>query len=213
MNLAIKPKEAQVLAALARQPANLKLLAEDHARTVADRQACAERIKALDAKSEADWPKTQRAIEAATAKFHEAQRKLREASEALFAANAASAKISREYTNAREAEEATLIATADIAAIDAWKDELLNEHAALQRPGALAFGESINRDPVTRQSVRSGFSNAPIIAARLAAVRDALRDADLLKLEPDQSRLPAIFAAARASWPKIDSPAVEVTPK
>lgn len=208
MNLAIKRNEAQVLAALARQPQNLKLLAEDHAKMVADRQASVDRIKALDAQSEAEWAKSQRAIESATAKFREAERKLREASEALFEANAARSRTRAEYTNAREAEEATLIATADIAAIEAWKTALIDEHTALQRPNILAYGQSTERDPVTRKTVHHGFSNASGIVALMKALLEAYYAADLLKFEPDQSRLPAIFAAARASWPRIDSPVI-----
>jgi hypothetical protein len=212
-NSAIKPQEAQVLAALARQPANLKLLAADRASTVADRQACVDRIKALDAEAEIDWPKGQRAIGLAVAKCREAERKLREACDTLFAANAAAAKANLEYTNAREAEEATLLATADIAAIDGWKKELLDEFAALQRAGLLVSSESIERDPVTRRTIRRRFSNAANIAARMAAVRETFRAIDLLKFEPDQTRLPTIFAAARASWPKVDSPVAEPTPQ
>jgi len=204
MNVATKPAEFEALAALARQPATIKLLEDDRAKTIAERRARVDRIKALDAKSEIEWPQGQRAIAAAALKVREAERRLREANDELAAANAAASNASHSHTTARQGEEAALIAGADIATIDAWKRELLAEFDAMQRPGAIVYGESVDRHPVTRKEIRRGFSNVASVRARMAAVRAALEAADLLKLEPDQRRLPAIIAEALASLPKVD---------
>jgi hypothetical protein len=107
-------------------------------------------------------------------------------------------------TPSRQTEEEALIASADVATINAWQGELLDEHAALQRSGVLISAESVERNPVTRKGTRRGYSNAPSIRARQAALLEAFRESDLLKLEPDQSRLPAIISEKRASLPKVD---------
>jgi hypothetical protein len=204
LNATIKPDQLDVLAALARQPATQKLLADDRSRTIAERQARVDRIKALDAKAEIEWPKGQAEIKEAREKVREAERHLREANKALAGATAAAMNTSWAYTKARQAEETPLIDGADVATIAAWKRELQDEMAALQRPGVLVHSESVERHPVTRREIRRGYTNVASVRARLAAVVAAFRAADLLALEPDQARLPAIIAETRASWPKVD---------
>jgi hypothetical protein len=205
MNAQPKPHELEALAALARQPSTKKLLADDRSRRIAERQAGVDRIKALDANGALEWPAGQAAIKEAVAKCRQAECRLREANDALLAATAAASKASWAYTRARETEEAALIAGADLATISAWRNEMLDEMAALQRSGVLVHSESVERHPVTRKEVRRGFSNAKSVSARLAAVRAAFEEAGVLALEPDQARLPAIIAEARASWPKVDA--------
>jgi hypothetical protein len=204
LNAAAKTSEFEALAALARQPSTQKLIAEDHARIVAERQARVDRIAALDAQAEVAWPKAQAAIKTASAKVREAERRLREANEALATANAADSTASYAYTRARQAEEAALIAGADGATIEAWQRELLDEIDRLRRPGAIIAGEERGRHPVTRRATIRRFSNAASVRARLLALRDAFEASDLLKLEPDQARLPAIIAALREALPKVD---------
>ncbi len=204
MNAAIKPNEIETLTALARQPDVQKTVAEERARMVSERQARVDRIKALDAKAEIEWPAGQAAIKAARTKVREAERHLREANEALAGATAAAMNRSWAYSNARQAEETPLIDGADVATIAAWKSELQDEMAALQRPGVLIHSESVERHPVTRREIRRGYTNVASVRARQAAVLAAFRAADLLALEPDQARLPTIIAETRASWPKVD---------
>jgi hypothetical protein len=205
MNAAAKTSEFEALAALAHQPSTQKLVAEDHARIVAERQARVDRIAALDAQAEVAWPKAQTAVTTASAKVREAERRLREANEALAAANAADSTASYAYTRARQAEEAALIAGADTVTIEAWQRELLDEFDRLRRPGVVIAGETIERHPVTRKAIRRGFSNAASVRARLLALRDAFEASDLLKLEPDQARLPALIAELRAALPTVDT--------
>ena len=204
LNTTIKPNEIEVLAALARRPDVQKTVADEHARAVAERQARVDRIAAIDKRAAVDWPAEQAVIKAASVKFREAVRKLREADDALSAANAASSTATLARTAARQIEEAAMIAGADGATIAAWQLVLLDEIDKLRRPGAIIAGEQHERNPVTRRATIRRFSNAASVRARLLALRDAFEASDLLKLEPDQARLPAIIAELRASLPKVD---------
>jgi len=89
--------------------------------------------------------------------------------------------------------------------ISAWKDELLSELTALGRPSVIVTSQTVERSEVTRKQIKSGYSNIESIRLRMKAVRASYEDADLLKLEPDQRKLPAIIAAIRASWPVVDN--------
>ena len=199
-----KPNEFEVVAALARAPSTQKIVAEERARVVGERQARVDRIAALDAKAEVDWPTGQAVIRSAVEKVRAAERRLREASDALAAANAASTNCTFAYTQARQAEEVALIAGAEIASIEVWQRELRAELDALRRPGVLVAGGSIERNTVTRKETWRGFSNRASVNARIAAVLKALRNSDLLKLEPDQSQLLVIIAKLRESLPAVD---------
>lgn len=201
--MSLSLNERGAIAALARQPATLKAVEAERARVIAERQARLEKIGALDAKATFDWPAGQSSIKAAATKVRDAERRLREANQTLSDANAAAWNSSAAYTKARQVEELALIAGADHAAIAAWKTDLLDELEALRRPGSLQTFQTNEQDAVTRKVTARGFTNAPSIRARISAISEAFREADLLALEPDQSRIPERVAAARASWPKI----------
>jgi hypothetical protein len=62
VNFAIRKDDLDGLTALARQPSTLKLIETDKARVVAERQARVDRIAALDAKAEKEWPASQKVI-------------------------------------------------------------------------------------------------------------------------------------------------------
>ena len=199
-----KPNEFEVVAALARAPSTQKIVAEERARVVGERQARVDRIAALDAKAEVDWPAGQSVIRSAVEKVRAAERRLREANDALASANAAAWSASHTFTRARQIEEAALIAGADIATIEVWQRELHAELDALRRPGVIVASETVERNPVTRKEIRRGYSNRQSVLTRMAAVLEALRASDLLKLEPNQSRVPVIIGELRASLPKVD---------
>lgn len=205
MTTQIKPAEVEALVALARRPEALKAIEDQHAREVADRKARVERIKALDAQAAIDWPRGQAAIAKAIEAREKAIRALHDADAELTSANANSFNKSHAYTRARQSEEAALLDRADLATIEAWKSELLNELTALGRPGVIVTSQTVTRSEVTRKEIKNGYSNIGTIRARMAAVRKSYEDGDLLKLEPDSRRLPAIIAEIRASWPKVDN--------
>jgi hypothetical protein len=203
-----KPDTDILLAALARKPENQKLLADDRAAIVADRKARLARIKALDAKAEIDWPREQAAIAGAVAKVRAAERELRAANDGLNVVNAAAFEAQHARTVARRAEEAALLAGADVAAVEKFKGECLDELARLRGPGVLVSGETVERNPVTRETVRRLHGNGAAVKARLDAVLASYRGADELKLEPDQARLGEIVEAIKAAWPIVETPAL-----
>lgn len=214
MNAAPKSLDFEVVAALARQPATQKLLADERTRVVAERKARVERIHVLDAKGAVAWPAGQAAIQAAVAKVRDAERALRQANDALAKANLDSVLSTHAHTVARQAEETALIASADMATIEAWKSEMIDEHTALCRPGIVATGTSTERSEVTKREVRHHLtSNSASIRARLKAVLEAYHAADLLALEPDQARLPQIIAEIRSSLPQIEETTITIEVK
>jgi hypothetical protein len=198
------PTEMEALAALARAPATQKAVADAHARDVAERQARNDRIKALDAQSATDWPAGQRAVAKAIEGREKAIRALMAADETLRQANGDAFSKSHAYTRSRMEEEAALIAGADLPLISKWKDELLNELTALGRPSVIVTNQTVERSPVTRQQVRTGYSNIKSINLRMSAVQKSYQEADELKLVADQRTLPTIIAEIRASWPEVD---------
>lgn len=98
-----------------------------------------------------------------------------------------------------------MIEGADLPLISAWKDELLSELNRLQKNGVIVSNVVVTRAESTGKPIKSGVSNMASIVSRMKAVRQAYEDADLLKLEPDQRRLPSIIAEIRSSFPKVDN--------
>jgi hypothetical protein len=205
MNAPINSKEMAALTALARSPAALKQLEDQHAKNVADRQSLNDRIAELDRSAEKTWPAGQLAIETAAKKVRAAERSLRESNDALAKAHTESFNASQAYTRERMAAEGALIEGADLATIAKWKDESLAELNRLQKPGIIVTNVVVSRSEATGKSIKSGVSNMASIVARMKAVSAAYHDADLLKVLPDQRQLPVVIAQIRASWPAIDN--------
>jgi hypothetical protein len=205
MNAQLNPSELELLTELARSPATQKAAEAAHAREVLERQQRNERIAELDRSREKTWPAGQRGIEAAAKKVRAAERALRDANEALATSHTDDFSASHEYSRSRMAEVSALSEGADLPTIAAWKDELLAELSALGRPGLIVTHVVVTRAESTGQPIRSGASNMASIVSRMKAVRQAYEDSDLLKLEPDQRKLPSIIAAIRAGWPAVDN--------
>ena len=205
MNFVIKPSEIEALSQLARAPSTLAAIETAHAKSVADRTAHAARIAELDSKSAIDWPRGRAAIAKAIEARDQAIRDLANANAKLAKANADAFNASTEYTRGRQAAEAALLASADLPTISAWKDELLAELNALGKSSVIVTNVVTTRAELTGKPIRTGVSNMSSIVSRMAAVRAAYHAADLLKLEPDQRRLPSIIAEIRSSFTKVDN--------
>ncbi len=199
------PKEAEVLAALARHPSSAKIVAEEAARKVAERESLLARRRQIENASGPEWLKDLRAAEEAIAAVRAAEAALKEANRKLGAANAARANGAHARRVAIERIDAELAAGADEASILAFRDELERALAEAMRPGALATTSNVWRSEVTGKLGGQTRSNAASVRAHIAAVTQALRGLDLLRLEPDQSRLADRFAEIRAAIPAIDS--------
>jgi hypothetical protein len=201
----ISPKEIAALVALASQPATRKAVEDAHTRLVAERAARRDRIAALDKQAEIDWPAGQAAIAKAVKKVRDIERMLLAANDELRLANSDAFNKSHAYTRSRQEEEAALIERADFPTIAAWQDELLAELNALGKHSVIISNVVVTRSEATGKPIRTGVTNMASIVARMAAVRAAYNDADLLKLEPDQRNLPTIIAAIRKSFPAVDN--------
>jgi hypothetical protein len=204
MNFPIKPSEIEALTALARSPAALKTIQDHHAKLVAERTARVARIKALDAQASIDWPRGQAAIAKAIEGRERAIRALRDADAELAKANAESFNKSAEYARSRQSEESALIADADLATIEAFKNDCLRELENLCRPSVIVSNVVVTRSEATGKPIRSGVSNMASIVARMAAVRAAYHDAESLKWLPDQRKLASTIDAIRAEFPLVD---------
>lgn len=198
------PSQAEVLAALARHPSATKIAAEESAKKVAARESLVARRRQIETASVTEWLKDVRAEEAAIAAVRAAEDALREANRKLGAANIARAAGAHTRRFEIERIDAELAAGADEASIRAFHDELYLALADAMRHGALVSVADVRRSEVTGKLVGRSRSNTASVQAHIAAVTEALRGIDLLRLEPDQSRLADRFAEIRAAIPAID---------
>ncbi len=200
-----QPREAEVLAALARHPSSAKIVAEEVAKKVAQREALLARRRQIENASGPEWLKDVRAEEAAIAAVRSAEDALKDANRKLSAANAARANGAYARRVAIEAIDAELAAGAADAAIEVFRTELWGALSAAQRPGALVVAADTRRSDVTGKLISRSRSNSASIRAHIAALSVALHSLDLLRLEPDQSRLADRFAEIRRAIPAIDT--------
>jgi hypothetical protein len=197
--------EFEALRALAKQPATQKITEGDRLALVAARQAIVDRIAAKDKAEEGAWPARQRDVDRAAANVRGAEAALRAANEQLRAANAASANGNATFERDLREDQADLVSTADVATIEAWKLECREELDRLRRPGVVIWGETLQVDPFDpRKSTRARWGNGASVRARLEAVAQTHREAELLKFVPDQARLPELIRQARSLWREID---------
>ena len=196
--------QAEVLAALARHPSSAKIVAEEAAKKVAHREALLARRRQIETTSESEWLKDVRAQESALAAVRAAEAALKEANRKLSAATAARENGAYMRRAAIERIDAELMAGADEASIGAFYDEPSRISRA-RCSGALVSVSDVRRSEVTGKLVGRTRSNAASVRSHILALVEALRGLDVLKLEPDQSRLADRFAQIRAAIPPIDA--------
>jgi hypothetical protein len=170
-----KIPESEILASLARDPGNRKIVEVERAKTVAERQKIVGRIAALNSKAEASWPRLTAAIDAAESKVKATQAALREANARSGEAVNARSSASWTHTNLLRECELELIAGADMETIDAFKSELHDMREATFKRGVIVIVETVERNAVTGAMRRIRASNIVSIHARQAAIAVALR--------------------------------------
>jgi len=104
--------------------------------------------------------------------------------------------VSAPYTMSRDEIEQKLRASAN-PILKIFRNEMLDAHAATRRASNL----------ITREFVKNGrrviVSNGPSIARRLAAIREAIRQADDFALRPDQTNIDIELEKIRQNLPPI----------
>ena len=201
----LEPDAMAALTALANSPQTKKIVADDKAAKVAARRKLLAELHALDAGAEAEYLRHDKAEKAAIAKRRAAELALRDADAELRAVSGAKSEASLLRSRRRERIERDLIEGADLDAIAAFREQMLDEQAKLLRPGNIVLTETVDRNEITRTSTRNVYSNTGSIKRRLAAIRDAFAKVDELKLLDDQSKLVERFAEIRAAFPPVDT--------
>jgi hypothetical protein len=205
-----KFNDAEIIASLIHNPETRKLAEAARARKVAARRECADRITSLDAEAEAAWPKLSNAIEIAKARVKAAEVKLRDANDQLAVAVHARSAASWSHTNSRREAEIELIDGAEMELIGRFREWLNDEREKTYKRSAIVSVSGIDRNSVTAKTIRTGANNLASIRAWQAAIASALERADLLALEPDQSRVPELIEGIRATLPPVDmNPRIE----
>jgi hypothetical protein len=206
---AVKKNEAQVgddraVLELIQNSAFVKreIAAQADAQTAA-RQALFTELASLDVDGAAERGSYEAAIGAAIAIV---EGKMRAAIQVAVAVQSTHDQ-SRFSRDGRRSEiEASLRAAAN-PVIDAFRTWLLDEDARICREPVefLQIGEVKNPITGRRSSSRVITNNASIVA-RLAAVREALRQLDDLRMLPDQREIPARIVEIKESFPVIEPP-------
>lgn len=200
-----KPSDQKFITALRDSPVGVKIEAEIHARTTAERQAQIDVLAALDAKAEREFPSLEKAVQSAIASVREAEKALQAANDKLRAASYAKSGASLDYTMARQRVEQLLRAGADDVLFQSFMSEMLNE---LDKSRKQHEGGYVDvRNPVTRESEHRGYNNSASVKGRIAAINAAMEEAQRLRLAADQSTVAARLAELRANLPTI-KPAV-----
>jgi hypothetical protein len=200
-----KPKDAEALALLVREPDNAKFIGGEKAQEVARRRALFVRLQPLDDAAGAAWTKHEKAVASAIAKRDAAALALRDANNKLAQANHAKSAELNAMTAERDGIERELLAGADQIAIAAFRSELLDEQTTLMRSSAIVSRHRTVRNMITRGKIGESTTNVNSVARRIAAIGEAFPKIDALKLEPDQSKLAERFAEIKSELPAIDT--------
>jgi hypothetical protein len=201
--LALRSDEREFLGAFRASPAGEKLAESVALHDIAERERIVAEIELLDAESTADYPKHEKLVAAAIAAHRAAEVALRAASDKVVAAaNARSA--SATYSSKRERLEKQLRDGADAEPIDAFVRDMRDEiDATMKRHEG---GWRSERHPVSREGLRIPFTNWPSVAARIAAIKAAVGDAERIRLSPDQRQVRKRLAELRAGLPETGPP-------
>ncbi len=194
-------KLGRIVDALMPHPVVQAALAEDQRQKTEARRAVAERLAAITAAAAKSLPKSRAALDVAKAELVRAEKALLGARAKVQRLQQEASNTSFAFTREHDALEQQLIAGAD-PAILVFIDEM---RSIVERPPQVTMTESrIDVHPVTgrRQEVRE--TNFAAIQRYLEAVREAISQAEALRLLPDQTDIEARLAQLRTSLPRFD---------
>jgi hypothetical protein len=201
MNAIAPHSDQKLLDVLKQSPDIQKIIADDHARTVSERQKIIAAMAALDARSERDFLALEKAVQIAIAGVREADKALRAANDRLGAASYAKSGANYAYTSERQRLEELLRDGVDSAMFDDFQRQMRDELDKTRKQfegGSVRF---VNR--LTDRGEERGYNNGPSVNARLSAISAAMEEAERLRISADQSTVAARLAELRANLPKV----------
>ncbi|MET3907102.1 hypothetical protein ABID59_001433 [Bradyrhizobium sp. S3.3.6] len=177
-----------------------KAIADRQKDVLAFRTSAAKKLAELDAAAGASFPKLRAAREAAEAEAIAAERRWREACDRAQQARQAISTASFAHDAALREAEAKLLSTAH-PEIALFVSEMDDAHEACFRQFGYSNGSETNR--ITGKRVDYTVNNAASIQARQHAIREAQERARQMRLEPDQTTVPARLQELRNGLPAI----------
>ena len=199
-------RDNNVIEILSKSPEFRKAADAAHAELVESRKAHLAAMEKLDAAATRAWAGEERekatAIAAEKAAFLGWQR----AQDELNAVNAKISAARATHDRARREHEFALLnaEVPEFAAVEAFREECYEALAATSKARVSSETTSIN--PSTRAVTRKLSGNGESVKARLAAIRETLRDLSYLKLLPDPRQIADAIDRTRASWPRVRMP-------
>jgi hypothetical protein len=182
------------------------IINKSHTEIVAERQKIIDALAANEAKAEKDFPLRTKAIEAAIAKVREVGRVWQAANDDLNRASYARSSASLAHTSERHRLQGLLWDTEYSETITDFQREMRWGMDDVRKQYDFYAETSVNA--LTGESMLRRYSNRASVDARISAMREAIDQADALRLIADQSNVPEQLAAIRAGLPKV-LPAVD----
>jgi hypothetical protein len=200
MNATKPVSDVVLLDSLRASPAVTKAVAERTAAVIAERKKLRERLVEIE-----DGEPARRYL--AAVKRHEAAvEEAKVAYDAFRAAEQRVAEIEMERVNAsfsirqgREEIITALHAGADTGSINEFVRWLRDELQQTRK--SVEASEIVQQSRITGKKTTRYESNAEAVAARVLAINEAINEAEDLKLEADQSKVPERIAALREGLP------------
>ncbi|WP_315701850.1 MULTISPECIES: hypothetical protein [unclassified Bradyrhizobium] len=178
-----------------------KAAAERDAAVTTFRATAAKKLAELDAAAGKLFPKLRAEREAAIKAAHAAERAWREACDRAQNAQNDLSRASHKHTAELQEVEAQLISTAS-PEIAIFLAEMDNEWDKALRAFAFHRSSEVTNMITGRREDRT-VNNAASVEARKSAIRDAQEQARAMRLEPDQSTVPARLQELRANLPAV----------
>jgi DNA-binding NarL/FixJ family response regulator len=207
MNIMTPPNsDEKLLAALRRSPVVEKIIVEDAARAIAERQKIIDARAELERKASVDFPKLDKAVQSAIAGKVEVEKAIQAANYKLNAAVAAKSAASSFYTMEDHRLEQILRDGADRSLFDDFAYDMRTELIDARKK--YVGGTVTVKNRATRKDESVGFNNADSVNLRLSAINAAMEEAENLRLRADQSGVAERLAALRATLPEIGAPVI-----
>ncbi len=197
---AVLPIE-RFVSALAESETGKQIVADVHAEAVRKRKSIVAALAALDARADKESPALEKAVKAGIDGVREVEKALKAANDRLNAASLAKSAANAIYTVERARLEGLLREGCDEELLNAFRSEMLDELDAARKLHEGGWKQTVS--PVSGHTVMLGFTNKASVAARVAAIRAAMDEAEGLRLAVDQSAIPDRLAQLRAALPAI----------
>lgn len=194
----------EIFEALLETPAAKAVIAAEAKRIADERRKNAADLEALHNRAGAAFQENLREDEEAVKACKAAEAALKAAGQRLVAIRTKRAGSAYELQRERDRLEAALIGSAD-PAIDAFVREMWTQWELAQKTPARIIEETL-RNPNTGRVVHTSRPDGITPFQRMTAIRTAIAAAEEMKLESDQSSVPARLDKLRQALPTVGAP-------